>query len=140
MPDNVWPLMIAVAALSLFVCVVLAVSNQQSLNGIKSRTVGDGQHGTARWASVDEIHRTFARVPFRPKLWRKRADARPKTQGLILGCESKRILKSWRDVRKKRWNVTALVDSDDVHVLMIGASGIGKTAYFLYPSAPVRAV
>lgn len=28
----------------------------------------------------------------------------------------------------------ALVDSDDVHVLMIGASGVGKTAYFLYPN------
>ena len=28
----------------------------------------------------------------------------------------------------------ALVDSDDIHCLMIGASGIGKTAYFLYPN------
>ena len=27
-----------------------------------------------------------------------------------------------------------MVDSDDVHVLMIGASGVGKTAYFLYPN------
>ena len=134
MPDNVWPLMVAVAALSLFVCVVLAVSNQQSLNGIKARTVGDGQHGTARWATVDEIHGIFQRVPFRPKLWRKDAATRPKAQGVILGSESQRILKSWRDVRKKRWNVTALVDSDDVHVLMIGASGIGKTAFFLYPN------
>lgn len=26
-----------------------------SLNGIKSRTVGDGQHGTARWATKAEI-------------------------------------------------------------------------------------
>ncbi len=134
MPDNVWPLMIAVAALSLFVCVVLAVSNQQSLNGIKSRTVGDGQHGTARWATVDEIHGSFRRVPFRPRLWRKDVKSRPETQGVILGSESQRILKSWRDVRRKRWNVTALVDSDDVHVLMIGASGIGKTAFFLYPN------
>ena len=31
-------------------------------------------------------------------------------------------------------DVTALVDSDDIHCLMIGASGIGKTAYFLYPN------
>lgn len=29
---------------------------------------------------------------------------------------------------------TALVDSDDIHVMMIGASGVGKTAYFLYPN------
>ncbi len=26
------------------------------------------------------------------------------------------------------------MDSDDVHCLMIGASGVGKTAYFLYPN------
>jgi len=30
--------------------------------------------------------------------------------------------------------VTALVDSDDIHCLMIGASGVGKTAFFLYPN------
>ena len=29
---------------------------------------------------------------------------------------------------------TALVDTDDVHCLMIGASSVGKTAYFLYPN------
>ena len=27
-----------------------------------------------------------------------------------------------------------MVDTDDVHCLMIGASGVGKTAYFLYPN------
>ena len=26
------------------------------------------------------------------------------------------------------------MDTDDVHALMIGASGVGKTAYFLYPN------
>lgn len=30
--------------------------------------------------------------------------------------------------------MTALVDTDDVHCLMIGASGVGKTAFFLYPN------
>ncbi len=33
-----------------------------------------------------------------------------------------------------RKKITALVDSDDVHCLMIGASGVGKTAFFLYPN------
>ena len=28
----------------------------------------------------------------------------------------------------------ALVDDGDVHTLMIGAAGVGKTAYFLYPN------
>ena len=31
-------------------------------------------------------------------------------------------------------DIRALVDSDDIHCLMIGASGVGKTAYFLYPN------
>ena len=30
--------------------------------------------------------------------------------------------------------ITALVDSDDIHCLMIGASGVGKTVFFLYPN------
>ena len=37
------------------------------------------------------------------------------------------------DVIEKN-TVRALVDSDDIHCLMIGASGVGKTAYFLYPN------
>ena len=30
-----------------------------NLNNIKSKTVGDGQHGTARWAHKEEIKNTF---------------------------------------------------------------------------------
>lgn len=30
-------------------------SGQGSLNNIKSKTVGDGQHGAARWATRKEI-------------------------------------------------------------------------------------
>ena len=30
-------------------------SGQGSLDNIKSKTVGDGQHGTARWATKEEI-------------------------------------------------------------------------------------
>ena len=134
MPGNVWPLIVAIAALGLVVCAIMFLSDRQSLDGIKARTVGDGQHGTARWATIKEIRQTFQRVPFHPALWRGNEKVRPKKQGVILGSESKRILKSWSDIRNKRWEVTALVDSDDIHCLMIGASGIGKTAYFLYPN------
>ena len=134
MPANVLPLIIAVVAFGLVICAIMILSDRQSLNGIKSRTVGDGQHGTARWATTKEIHSTFQRVPFHPALWRKNPKARPGAQGVILGSESKRIIKRGTDLKKKRWEVTALVDSDDIHVLMIGASGIGKTAFFLYPN------
>lgn len=88
-----------------------------NLNGIKSKTVGDGQHGTARWATKAEIRRTYAHVPFTPELWRKR-NPTDLPQGIVVGCTG---------------NTTALVDTGDVHALMIGAAGVGKTAYWLYP-------
>ena len=46
------------------------LSGQGSLDHIKSKTVGDGQHGTARWATGKEVRRTYRRIPFRPQLWR----------------------------------------------------------------------
>ena len=96
-------------------------SGQGSLDNIKSKTVGDGQHGTARWAAKKEIQQTYALVPFQPELWRK-GEALPKAQGLVLGCMGKKD------------KIAALVDTDDIHCLMIGASGVGKTAFFLYPN------
>jgi len=97
------------------------LAHYYTLNGIKSKTVGDGQHGTARWATKKEIEQTYKPVPFQPASWRK-GKALPGEQGLILGSTG------------KKGAVTALVDSDDVHCLMIGASGVGKTAFFLYPN------
>ncbi len=95
-------------------------SGSGSLN-IKSKVVGDGQHGTARWATPQEISQTYSRVLFKVDEWRQGKDL-PKVQGLILGSTGKKD------------KVTALIDSDDVHCLMIGASGVGKTAFFLYPN------
>ena len=97
------------------------MSHHYTLGNIKSRTVGDGQHGTARWATDKEIKQTYAHVPFKVREWR-RGQNLPTEQGLILGCKG------------KPQELTALVDSDDIHCLMIGASGIGKTAFFLYPN------
>lgn len=97
------------------------MSHHYTLGNIKSRTVGDGQHGTARWATDKEIKQTYAHVPFKVREWR-RGQNLPKEQGLILGCKG------------QPQELTALVDSDDIHCLMIGASGIGKTAFFLYPN------
>lgn len=36
------------------------LSQNYTLGGIKSRTVGDGQHGTARWATSKEIRKSYA--------------------------------------------------------------------------------
>ena len=104
----------------LLLLVALTSSKRYSLNRIKAKTVGDGQYGTARWATPKEVQETFAHVPFQVKAWRS-GQNRPKVQGLVLGSTMK----------KKQ--VIALVDSDDIHCLMIGASGVGKTAFFLYP-------
>jgi type IV secretion system protein VirD4 len=97
------------------------LSHHYTLNGIKSSTVGDGQHGTARWATEKEIRDTYAHIPFDVSGWRQ-GHNRPKEQGLILGSTGGKN------------HVTALVDNDDIHCLMIGASGVGKTAFFLYPN------
>lgn len=46
---------------------VTLLTHFYSLNGIKNKTVGNGQHGTARWATKKEIHDTYTEVPFNPK-------------------------------------------------------------------------
>ncbi len=96
-------------------------SEHYALDNIKPKTVGDGQHGTARWATKKEIQRTYTRVRFQPALWRQGKNL-PKKQGLILGCEGPKN------------KVTALVDTDDIHAMVTAASGARKTAFFLYPN------
>lgn len=103
----------------LFMIIVNVIDNK-GINSIKSKKVGDGQHGTARWATKAEMHRTFSSLPFAPALWREGKEL-PNIQGTVVACEGKS-------------NKTALVDTGDVHTLMIGAAGVGKTAFFLYPN------
>ena len=116
-----------------------------NLNHIKSKTVGDGQHGTARWATKPEIRNTYAHVPYTPSKWRAQAKEgktptmsvmkkgnlfkrqkpqiveNPLPQGIVVGCKG------------SNKNTVAMVDTGDVHALMIGAAGVGKTAFWLYP-------
>ena len=116
-----------------------------NLNHIKSKTVGDGQHGTARWATKPEIRKTYAHVPYTPSKWRAQAKEgktptmsvmkkgnlfkkqkpqiveEPLPQGIVVGCKG------------SNKNTVAMVDTGDVHALMIGAAGVGKTAFWLYP-------
>ena len=138
------------------------LSKSYSLDRIKSKTVGDGQHGTARWATPKEIGKTYHTVPFRPRRWRKGKDL-PTEQGLILGSvgggkrkskggsllkisrklagkqkrkpkKKSKVLSKIKKMIEEQGDIRALVDSDDIHCLMIGASGVGKTAFFLYPN------
>lgn len=100
---------------------IMFFGDQYSLDKIKSKQVGDGQYGTARFASEKEIHDTFISVQYQAKEWRKGKNL-PTAQGILVGSY---------------WNhnkVTAYIDESDVHMLMIGAAGVGKTANFLYPN------
>lgn len=121
MPESMTPLIILGVVGVLFVLLLSLLTNNYSLNNIKSKTVGDGQYGTARWATDQEIRKAYVTVPFDVASWRA-GKKRPTVQGLVLGSVQ----------RGKR--LEALVDRDDVHCLMIGASGVGKTAFFLYPN------
>lgn len=130
-------LIIAATAMIFTLGSVSLLAHVYTLNNIKSKTVGDGQHGSARWATRGEIKKVYKHIPFTPDKWREQAKngvkptytggKRKKTreeelpQGIIVGCKG----------GKKK--TTAMVDTGDVHALMIGAAGVGKTAYWLYP-------
>lgn len=127
---NVSGLILAAVVMFTVLGFISLLAHIYNLNNIKSKTVGDGQHGTARFADKREIRKTYKQVPFTPKLWRKQAesgetpttvDGKDLPQGIVVGCRGKA-------------ETIALVDDQDVHALMIGAAGVGKTAYFLYPN------
>lgn len=97
-------------------------------------------------------------INFQPNKWRKNPKSRPTQQGIVVGCKNRTIgrlinlahkvfysFRKFRNLFRKKKNkkvialkepvstTTAMVDTGDVHTLMIGAAGVGKTAYWLYP-------
>ena len=170
MNGDTWIFLALCGALLVFLLMASFLSKSYSLNNIKSKTVGDGQHGTARWATPKEIGKTYHTVPFRPRRWRKGKEL-PTEQGLILGSvgggnrkskggsllkisrklleklrrpvagkqkrkpkKKSKVLSKVKKMIEEQGDIRALVDSDDIHCLMIGASGVGKTTFFLYPN------
>lgn len=132
--SGIGTVIVITAVMALVLSGVTFLAHIYNLNHIKSRTVGDGQHGTARWATRGEIMKVYRHIPFTPQKWREQAqhgevpsfagvkgEEKELPQGIVVGCKG----------GKK--NTTAMVDSGDVHALMIGAAGVGKTAYWLYP-------
>ncbi len=104
-----------------------------NLNNIKAKTIGDGQHGTARWARKEEIRKTYRHIPYTPDQWRKGKNL-PDCQGIIIGCDFSSGTHTLFQKKKAAAHPTALVDTGDVHCMMVGAAGVGKTAYWLYPN------
>jgi type IV secretion system protein VirD4 len=113
---------IAMIALAFIVFVIILDTRQGSLN-IKSRPVGDGQFGTARWATQKEIDETYQVIPFEPQKWR---------QGINLpqnleGCTVLGTLGTKKHVR-------ARIDTSDSHTILVSPPGAGKTTCVAYPN------
>lgn len=115
---------IIMSVVFILLAVLVYCSNNYSLNGIKKKTVGQGQYGTARFSTNAEIKKTYVQIPFDVKNWRQGKNL-PSIQGTVVGCKTK---------GKQTY---ALIDEGDVHTMMIGAAGVGKTAFFLYPNIEV---
>lgn len=115
-------LIIIAAGMFAIIGTLTVLSNVYSLNNIKNKRVGHGQHGNARFASEKEIKNVYSLVPYEPQKWRRNKGENTIPQGTVVGT------------RKYGGRLYAVVDSGDVHTLMIGAAGVGKTACFLYPN------
>ena len=64
MPSGVITLIIVTGSMFALFIIISTVGNYYSLNRIKNKTVGQGQHGTARWATKKEIKRTYKHINF----------------------------------------------------------------------------
>ena len=122
MPNGTIVLIAVFAIMFILIGGITVLSHIYNLNNIKSKTVGDGQHGTARFLSKAEKNQVYKKVKYTPDKWREKQSHPDIPQGVIVGCEK---------VFKRQY---AMVATDDVHTMMIGAAGCGKTAYWLYPN------
>ena len=122
MNSSVTTLLIVGVIMFAMLGILSVVSNIYSLNTIKNKRVGHGQHGNARFATEKEIRKIYKLVPYEPKKWRESKGDSKLPQGTVVG------------MRRRRGQLCAVVDPGDVHTMMIGAAGVGKTACFLYPN------
>lgn len=98
----------------------------RSLDGIKSRTVGDGQYGSARFATAGEIRSYYKHIPFEPDKWRLQCQngTPPELpQGWVVGVK-------FRFLRPP----LAQVETDDIHIYQEAAAGWYKTTGWLIPA------
>ncbi|MGX8700923.1 type IV secretory system conjugative DNA transfer family protein [Caproiciproducens sp.] len=121
MPSTI-AILVSIAAIAVIVELFVSEAVHGNLN-IKARTVGDGQYGTARWATKQEIQETYDNIPFEPQLWRKGKHLPDEPDGAaVLG-----MLEGRGDVR-------ARIDNSDSHTLILSTTGGRKTTGFLYPN------
>ena len=90
------------------VVMILAIIPSYDLKNIKSKDVGDGQHGSSRWATAAEIKENYL-------LCRDGKEAIP---GFVVG----RLAGEW------------IADTSDKSLLLLAPPGAGKTTANIVPS------
>lgn len=120
--DNIIGLILSFAGIFSVLGFIVMIGNRYTLDSIQNKRVGHGQYGTARFATQKEIQQAYRLVPYQPQKWRQMKGDPKLPQGTVVGMQH------------KHGKMSAIVDEGDVHTLMIGAAGVGKTACFLYPN------
>jgi type IV secretion system protein VirD4 len=113
---------IAMLAL-VFIIVIFVIDTMKGSLNIKSKTVGDGQYGYARWATQKEIEETYQIIAYEPQKWRQGINLPPEMEGsTVLGYI------------EKNGQIFARIDTSDSHTLILCTTGGQKTTGVLYPN------
>lgn len=113
---------ISMVALAFIIFIIVLDIRKGSLN-IKSKTVGDGQYGYARFSTPKECDETYQVIPYEPEKWRKGKD-------LPMGLSGATVLGFVQFGNK----VKARIDDSDSHTLILSTTGGQKTTGVLYPN------
>ena len=114
---------LSIVGIALVALIFLSESQKRyNLDSIKRKTVGDGQYGTARWATQEEIQSSTIQVPYEPEAWRHNKESRPTTAGIVV------------NLKQNKKQILATIDPSDSHTLMVAGTGGGKTTTFMIPN------
>lgn len=117
---NIWVLLQL-----LFLAGILSVVWHPELGLMKRRVskhlggppaAGHGQFGTARWRTPREIEKTFA-------VWNTKKHEKPTKGGVVVGAET-----------QAGGHIKAYLETDDTHILLLGATRSGKTRTVILPT------
>ena len=106
---------LSIVGIALVALIFLSESQKRyNLDSIKRKTVGDGQYGTARWATQEEIQSSTIQVPYEPEAWRYNKESRPTTAGIVV------------NLKQNKKQILATIDPSDSHTLMVAGTGGGN--------------
>ncbi|MFR0936504.1 MAG: DUF3991 domain-containing protein [Hominenteromicrobium sp.] len=115
---------LSIVGIALVALIFLSESQKRyNLDSIKRKTVGDGQYGTARWATQEEIQSSTIRVPYEPEVWRYNEESRPTTTGIVVNLTHE---------QKNKFSQPSILQTA-THLMVAGTGG-GKTTTFMIPN------